>query len=303
MSSEVKARKRTFSKRDVVRYPFWFGGSSSCFAACVTHPLDLVKVRLQTRYGDAPKTMVATFGHILRSDGMLGLYSGLSASLLRQITYSTTRFGIYEQLKSAQSSKPNFPTLIAMASASGFVGGVVGNPADVLNVRMQHDAALPMEQRRSYKNAVDGLVRMTREEGWKTLFRGVWPNSMRAVLMTASQLASYDGFKSVLMDFTPMEDNLKTHFSASFLAGFVATTVCSPVDVIKTRVMSSHESKGLATLLADVYKMEGVGWMFRGWVPSFIRLGPHTIATFLFLEQHKIMFRKLNGIAEAEQPI
>ncbi|PVH83706.1 mitochondrial carrier [Cadophora sp. DSE1049] len=309
MSSETalkqpkQVRKRTPAKRDAVRYPFWFGGSASCFAACVTHPLDLVKVRLQTRRGDAPKTMIGTFGHVLKTDGILGLYRGLSASLLRQITYSTTRFGIYEELKSGQKSKPTFPTLIAMASASGFIGGVAGNPADVLNVRMQHDAALPVAERRNYKNAVDGLIRMTREEGWKSLFRGVWPNSMRAVLMTASQLASYDGFKNVLIEFTPMEDNLKTHFSASFLAGFVATTVCSPVDVIKTRVMSSQESKGLATLLADVYKMEGVGWMFRGWVPSFIRLGPHTIATFLFLEQHKKMYRKLKGIDEAEQPI
>jgi dicarboxylate transporter 10 len=24
-----------------VHYPFWFGGSASCFAAMVTHPLDL----------------------------------------------------------------------------------------------------------------------------------------------------------------------------------------------------------------------------------------------------------------------
>lgn len=26
-----------------IHYPFWFGGSASCFAACVTHPLDLSK--------------------------------------------------------------------------------------------------------------------------------------------------------------------------------------------------------------------------------------------------------------------
>jgi len=294
------SRKKAW-EREHVRYPFWFGGSASCFAACVTHPLDLVKVRLQTRSADAPKSMTGTFGHVIKSDGFLGLYSGLSASLLRQITYSTTRFGVYEELKSdftTQTSSPSFPTLIAMASTSGFLGGIAGNPADVLNVRMQHDAALPPDQRRNYKNAIDGLIRMTREEGWKSLFRGVWPNSMRAVLMTASQLASYDGFKRLLIQHTPLEDNLTTHFSASFLAGFVATTVCSPVDVIKTRIMSSHESKGLAKLLADVYKVEGVGWMFRGWVPSFIRLGPHTIATFLFLEQHKKMYRKIKGIDE-----
>ena len=121
--------------------------------------------------------------------------------------------------------------------------------------------------------------------------------------MTASQLASYDGFKRLLIENTPMEDGLTTHFTASFMAGFVATTVCSPVDVIKTRIMSASESKGLAKLLADVYRVEGVGWMFRGWVPSFIRLGPHTIATFLFLEQHKKFYRKLKGIDSAEVPV
>jgi len=161
---------------------------------------------------------------------------------------------------------------------------------------MQHDAALPLEKRRNYKNAIEGLIRMTREEGWQSLFRGVWPNSMRAVLMTSGQLASYDGFKRFLLVNTPLEDNLTTHFTASFLAGFVATTICSPVDVIKTRVMSSHEHKSLTKLLADIYKVEGVGWMFRGWVPSFIRLGPHTIATFLFLEQHKKIYRKLKDL-------
>ncbi|KAJ5220987.1 Mitochondrial dicarboxylate transporter [Penicillium citrinum] len=296
------------AKPQKVHYPFWFGGSASCFAACVTHPLDLVKVRLQTRAPDAPKTMIGTFGHIARHNGFFGLYSGLSAAMLRQITYSTTRFGIYEEMKSRLSkpdsnsaaSSPGLLTLIGMACTSGFIGGIAGNPADVLNVRMQSDAALPMEKRRNYKHAFDGLVQMTRTEGFASLFRGVWPNSTRAVLMTASQLASYDSFKRICIEKFGMGDNLGTHFSASFMAGFVATTVCSPVDVIKTRIMSaSHtESRGHGTigLLRDICRKEGLAWTFRGWVPSFIRLGPHTIATFLFLEEHKKLYRKLKGI-------
>lgn len=265
--------------------------------------------------------MLGTFVHIFKHDSVLGLYRGvgilcfhyrslsatakvlvppqLSASLLRQLTYSTTRFGIYNELKetfTTASSSPSLPSLIAMASTSGFLGGIAGNPADVLNVRMQHDAALPADKRRNYKNAIDGLVRMTREEGWRALFRGVGANSMRALLMTASQLASYDGFKRVLLEKTSFEDNLTTHFSASLLAGFVATTICSPVDVIKTRVMSAHTKENLLVLLRGWVAKEGVGWMFKGWVPSFVRLGPHTIATFLFLEQHKKLYRHLKGL-------
>lgn len=217
---------------------------------------------------------------------------------MRQLTYSTTRFGVYEELKEVahpSHDQPSFPELVLMASASGFLGGVVGNPADILNVRMQNDAALPAAERRNYKHAIDGIIRMTREEGVASLFRGVWPNSTRALLMTASQLATYDLFKKELLERAKMQDNLYTHFTASFLAGFVATTVCSPVDVIKTRIMSATTKENIFQLVTRITANEGLIWMFKGWVPSFVRLGPHTIATFMFLEQHKKIYRKLKG--------
>lgn len=172
---------------------------------------------------------------------------------------------------------------------------------------MQGDAALAPDQRRNYKHAIDGLVRMTREEGVRSLFRGVWPNSMRAVLMTASQLASYDSFKGQLIERTALADDLTTHFLASVAAGFVATTICSPVDVVKTRIMSAtpeaaarakSAGQSLSGRIVMVTRRDGVGWMFRGWLPSFMRLGPHTVATFLFLEQHKKLYRGLKREVE-----
>ena len=104
-----------------------------------------------------------------------------------------------------------------------------------------------------------------------------------------------------------MKDSLATHFTSSFLAGFVATTVCSPVDVVKTRIMTASTAQlerrhGLWTLI-EVTKSEGIIWAFRGWVPSFIRLGPHTIATFVFLEQHKKLYRYFKGIPEPEHHV
>ena len=38
-AKELSRKKQ--SEKEHMRYPFWFGGSASCFAACVTHPLDL----------------------------------------------------------------------------------------------------------------------------------------------------------------------------------------------------------------------------------------------------------------------
>lgn len=148
-------------------------------------------------------------------------------------------------------------------------------PTDICNVRMQHDAVLPPEKRRNYRHAIDGMIRMAREEGLMSWFRGVLPNSLRAAAMTASQLASYDTFKQLLIGYTPMTDNLATHFTASFFAGVTAATVTSPIDVVKTRVMSaSGKSISIPVLLKDLFATEGPAWMFKGWVPSFLRLGP-----------------------------
>ena len=91
------------------------------------------------------------YGLLFRNHGVLALYNGLSASLLRQLTYSTTRFAIYEMAK--QSVSPNgekigFGQSLAMAAVAGGCGGIVGTPGDMVNVRMQNDIKLPPEQRR-----------------------------------------------------------------------------------------------------------------------------------------------------------
>lgn len=174
----------------------------------------------------------------------------------------------------ADRQTPSFPLLIAMASAAGFVGGIAGNFADVLNVRMQHDAALPVHQRRNYKHALDGMIRMAREEGMMGWFRGWFPNSSRAAVQTASQLACYDTAKGILTEYTSWGDTLPTQLSASFLAGLTAATVTNPIDVIKTRMMSSTERQGILKTISDIFRNEGVAWMLKGWVPSFLRQGP-----------------------------
>lgn len=225
-----------------------------------------------------PKSMSGTFVHIVKNNGVTGLYNGISASLLRQLSYSTVRFGVYEDLKARLTNDGKAPsslTLVALASLSGFIGGICGNAADVLNVRMQHDAALPANLRRNYQNALHGWIRMTQEEGLRSWFRGWWPNSVRAAAMTASQLASYDAAKGVLVDGAGMRgDSLGTHFTASLLAGLVAATATNPVDVIRTRIMSSGGSHGVLAVVSGLYSSEGLRWLFRGWTPSFLRLGP-----------------------------
>lgn len=163
---------------------------------------------------------------------------------------------------------------------------------------MQNDSTLPPEKRRNYRNVFDAWRQMGKEPGGARNFsRGVWANSTRAAIMTASQLAAYDSFKDLLIKTGYSSDNLFTHFTASALAGLVATTLCSPVDVLKTQIMKSSDAQPIMTLIKDNFAADGPKWMLRGWVPSFTRLGPQTVATFVILEQHRTIYRWFKGLS------
>ncbi|EJD07753.1 mitochondrial carrier [Fomitiporia mediterranea MF3/22] len=267
-------------------YPFWLGGLAATIAASITHPLDLTKVRLQAS-GD--KRMIASLQKTVRTAGFRGLFDGISGTWLRQMSYSLCRFWAYDESKKIVGAGPNAPAwkLALAGSMAGGIAGLVGNPGEIIMVRLQGDFAKPPEKRLNYKNCIDGLFRMVREEGASSLGRGVVPNVFRAVLMNASQLASYDYFKSELLKTKYFKDNIYCHFTASFAAGTVATTVCSPADVIKSRIMnaSGPGSSSTMAVIRNSFKNEGALFMFKGWVPAWTRLQPTTILIFLTLEQ------------------
>ncbi|XP_076003865.1 mitochondrial dicarboxylate carrier [Genypterus blacodes] len=272
---------------------WYFGGLASCGAACCTHPLDLVKVHLQTQQ-EVKKRMVGMAVHVVKSDGLLALYSGLSASLCRQMSYSLTRFAIYETVRDMMGSTNKGPMpfyqKVLLGAFGGFTGGFVGTPADMVNVRMQNDVKLPPELRRNYKHAIDGLFRVFREEGVRRLFSGATMASSRGALVTVGQLACYDQAKQLVLGTGMMGDNIFTHFLSSFIAGGCATILCQPLDVLKTRLMSSQgEYTGVAHCLRETARL-GPSAFYKGLVPAGIRLVPHTVLTFILLEQLKQNF-------------
>ncbi|KAI9298356.1 mitochondrial carrier [Neoconidiobolus thromboides FSU 785] len=284
------------------KYPFWFGGLACSFASLCTHPQDLLKVQLQNHKLRKGPGLVKTAQTILKQQGFLALYDGIGAALLRQMTYSTIRFGCYDRFKSqfqGPDGKVPFYGLVASAVLAGCVGGGFGNPFDVINVRMQSDRQLPEQMQRKYKNVLEGFFRIIKEEGSSTLLRGLRTSMVRSVIMTVSQLGSYDVIKTQLMSTKYFEEDLKTHFVTSLLAGIVATTACSPIDVVKTRIMSSSKEVGQSAkiykAMCHIVQEEGIRSLFKGWLPSYLRLGPHTILTFMLLEQFKAYYQTRDG--------
>ena len=87
-------------------------------------------------------------------EGIIGLYNGLSASLARQLSYTTVRLGTYNVLLDAFSSEnqpPSFIVKVGLGLTAGTIGAICGTPADVALVRMCVDNRLPQSQRRNYK--------------------------------------------------------------------------------------------------------------------------------------------------------
>ncbi|KAJ7547547.1 hypothetical protein O6H91_08G091200 [Diphasiastrum complanatum] len=266
------------------------GGVASIVAGSLTRPLDLIK-------------------HILpvQTEGALALFSGVSAAVLRQTLYSTTRLGLYDLLKqqwqdpSSQKEKTglSLPKKVAAGLLAGGIGAIVGNPADVAMVRMQADGRLPVHQRRNYAGVGDALVRMVRQEGVTTLWTGCGPTVQRAMVVTAAQLATYDQIKETLVSHNITRDGFATQVAASFSAGLVASVASNPIDVVKTRIMNMSvveggeepPYKGALDCAIKTVRAEGPMALYKGFVPTVTRQGPFAVVLFLTLENVRALLK------------
>merc|ERR1712198_709693 len=113
-----------------------------------------------------------------------------------------------------------------------------------------------------------------KEEGLTTLWRGATPTMARAMALNAAQLATYSQAKQAILS-----------------SGYIQ------VDIMKTRLQSMKyvdgvpEYKGAGDVLLKVVKNEGFFSLWKGFTPYYFRLGPHTVLTFIFLEQANMAYK------------
>jgi dicarboxylate transporter 10 len=111
--------------------------------------------------------------------------------------------------------------------------------------------------------------------------------------MNVSQIATYAEAKKTLVSKLNFDDNIRTHVCASFVAGTVATTVCAPADVLKSRFQNAASSAARPSIMQytiETIGKEGPGFLMKGWTPAWLRLAPNTVLTFVFLEKLKSFF-------------
>ena len=148
--------------------PFVCGGFSACFSSSIIHPIDLTKVRLQLagegiESGKRRHGAVTVIRNIIATEGVSGLYSGLTAALTRQATYGTARIGLHRMFSNwlvdfNNGSPIPFWQKTLSGLSSGAIAVCIGNPFDVALVRMQADGSKPMDRRRNYRGVLPDSV-------------------------------------------------------------------------------------------------------------------------------------------------
>jgi len=185
---------------------------------------------------------------------------------------------------------------------TGTIGISVANPTDLVKIRLQAEGKLAPGVPRRYNGTADAFIKIFKSEGVTGFWKGVGPNIARNSIINAAELATYDQAKESILHSHILEDGLACHFASALTAGFVATCVGSPADVLKTRIMNQKigpdgvptEYRNAFHAIAKISKTEGFSGWYKGFWPNFSRIGSWNIVMFLSLEK----IRNLAGLGK-----
>ncbi|GAB4823103.1 hypothetical protein N2152v2_010149 [Parachlorella kessleri] len=251
--------EQPFAQRHPMLGEFLTSGLSVGTGVILTNPVDVVKIRQQLA-GRGRNVFYTSF-LVVRDEGPLALYRGVTAAVARGMLYGGLRIGLYNPMKRLLGAEGHESALLRKVAAgmlSGALAAGICNPTDLVKTRMQAKGA-------TSRNPFAVAALVYREDGLKGLWRGTTPSMARAALLTAAQLATYDEVKHLFIRQLGWEDSMGTHFTVSAVAGLVTTTVTAPVDMVKTH-MFVNGSKYASPLdcMVGIYKRHGLRGFFRG---------------------------------------
>ncbi|XP_077212890.1 mitochondrial substrate carrier family protein [Tasmannia lanceolata] len=273
---------------------------SAMVAECTTFPIDIIKTRLQLSSSSSSSSSIRVASQIFRNQGLLGLYQGLSPAILRHLFYTPIRIVAYEHLRTVVPADSLSGKAFA-GGLSGVLAQVVASPADLVKVRMQADGRLASQGLSPrYKGITDAFTKIVQTEGYRGLWRGVFPNVQRAFLVNMGELACYDQAKRFIIGTQVCDDNIYAHTLASIMSGLSATTLSCPADVVKTRMMNQAVGKETELIyrnsfdcLVKTVRLEGAKALWKGFFPTWARLGPWQFVFWVSYEK----FRHLAGLS------
>ncbi|KAG6388577.1 hypothetical protein SASPL_150007 [Salvia splendens] len=258
------------------------GGIAGAFTYVCLHPLDTVKTRLQTKgaseiYKGAFDVIVKTF----QSEGILGFYSGVSAVIVGSTFSSAVYFGTCEFGKSFLSRIGSYPPLLIPPTA-GAMGNIVSSaimvPKELITQRMQAGA-----KGRSW----EVLLRILEKDGILGLYAGYSATLLRNLPAGVLSYSSFEYLKAAVLRETK-QANLEPYQSVGCgaLAGAISASLTTPLDVVKTRLMTQGQGEAVNKVSAAMYSgvRDTVKQILKeeGWVGFTRGMGPRVFYSACF---------------------
>ncbi|KAJ8965814.1 hypothetical protein NQ314_003881 [Rhamnusium bicolor] len=143
------------------------GGLAGLCQIVITTPMELLKIQMQDAGRVAAQALLATelAVGLLRQHGILGLYKGTGATMLRDVSFSVIYFPLFATLNDLGPRKSD-----GSGCTAGSFAALTVNPFDVIKTRLQ--ALTKAEGERSYSGIGNAFVNILRYEGPTAFFKG-----------------------------------------------------------------------------------------------------------------------------------
>nr|XP_019564210.2 solute carrier family 25 member 35-like [Aedes albopictus] len=294
---------------------FLLGGLSSCCAVLFTNPFDVLKTRQQLEGELLAKGSIKQHAYrglwqsivtVVKSDGLRGLQKGLPAAALYQLSMNSVRLGTYQTVDNLGWTRSENALLTPFLSVfwggfAGMISSTVSCPVYVIKTQMQAVScgSYTAKFQHRHSGVVAAFRNMYREAGIKGLYRGYTANLARVAMGSSTQMASFAACKDFFIQYEMFQESVVlTAIAASSVAGFFTSVLMSPCDVVTTRMTNqgvSSTGKGLLyknifDCFVKIYRAEGIHGMYKGFIPLYVRVAPHTVLNLTFWE----FFKKLH---------
>lgn len=277
---------------------------------CITllgHPLDTVKVRLQTmpvpKPGQSP-VFNGTFDCVkktFRHEGFFGFYKGMSTRMVAVAPHtalSVFGFGIGKEVVSyfrqTSADRLTMSELLLAGCFAPFCSVAILAPTERVKCLLQIQTRA---KHKVYNGPLDCAKKLYVAGGMKSIYKGTLLTLIRGMVYNGIYFSSYEGIKRCLSP----SDKSPSHFSvgktlfAGGTAGVLGWTAAMCPDVLKSRYQTAPPGKYMGTfdVVRDVLKTEGVKGMYKGFSAVIIRAFPANAAFFLGCECTKKIFDHL----------
>lgn len=216
------------------------GGTAGFCQVIFTNPLEIVKIRLQVQ-GELVKRSEGVQKRsamwIVRNLGVVGLYKGATACLLRDGPFSAIYFPTYAHLKKdlfgeTPQKKLGVVQLLTAGAIAGMPAAYLTTPCDVIKTRLQVEAR---KGDQTYNGLVDAARKIYRDEGFKAFWKGGPARIVRSSPQFGFTLAAYEMLSTLL----PLPGSAEAESQKAAMGrlepGIGLTPASSPLPYLRSR--------------------------------------------------------------------